>query len=71
MVEIPDPRDVLSHEDKIESYQFCKDGKYIWINLHEKKEQTNYLFLVNERFHIFEWTPYIFVGWRLSWEQEE
>ena len=37
MVEIPNPRDVLSHEDEIESYQFCKDAKYMWVNLYEKK----------------------------------
>jgi len=37
MVEIPDLRDVLSHEDEIESYQFCKDGKYVWVDLDERK----------------------------------
>ena len=37
MVEIPDLRDVLSHEDEIESYQFCEDGKYMWVDLYEKK----------------------------------
>ena len=37
MVEIPGSSDVLSHLDEIESYLFCKDGKYRWINLDEKK----------------------------------
>ena len=55
MVENPGSSDVLSHLDEIESYQFCKDGKYMWINLDEKKVTSNQLLRVNERFHIFEW----------------
>jgi hypothetical protein len=54
MVEIPNPRDVLSHEDEIESYNSARMLSICGSIFTRRKEYPNQMFLVNERFHIFE-----------------